>query len=104
MWKTVVNSGASSDVFKVSSVPVADIELNTGASREDITLGSPSGSVPINVNGGAGTANLHRPQRGAASGTPSGRAPHAALARTASHAIGTRTAQTTHYDSASARY
>src|SRR5260370_17607853 len=52
IWKIVVDSGASSDVFKLSSVPVADIALTTGASREAITLGAPSGSVPINVNGG----------------------------------------------------
>src|SRR4029077_17836527 len=57
MWKIVVDSGASSDSFNLSSVPVSDIQLNPGASREDITLGSPSGSVQITVNGGALTAN-----------------------------------------------
>src|SRR5260370_17363060 len=61
--KIVVYSRAPNDVFKLSTFPVATILLNTGASRENITLGSPSGSVPINVNGVAAAASAHPPQR-----------------------------------------
>src|SRR5258707_3233589 len=94
IWKIVVDSGASSDVFKLSSVPVADIELNTGASRQDITLGSPSGSVPINVNGGGPTPDGPPPQRGAAAGPPSGGPGNLTVRRRAGHAVGTQTAHT----------
>ncbi|HWO90803.1 MAG TPA: hypothetical protein VNP53_02445, partial [Methylomirabilota bacterium] len=104
IWKIVVDSGASSDVFKLSSVPLAEMELNTGASREDITLGSPSGSVPISVNGGAVTVNVHRPKGVAASVTVSGGAVNLTFDGRQSHAIGTATAQTSDYNSASDRY
>ncbi|MDQ2943225.1 MAG: hypothetical protein M3R21_06085, partial [Candidatus Dormibacteraeota bacterium] len=33
----------------------------TGSSREEITLGKPSGVVPISINGGALTVHIHRP-------------------------------------------
>jgi hypothetical protein len=103
-WKIVVDSGASSDSFNLSSVPVSDIQLNTGASREDITLGSPSGSVQITVNGGALTVNVHRPKGVAASVAVSGGAVSLTFDGRQSHAVGTVTAQTSDYNSASDRY
>src|SRR5712692_5317331 len=60
-WKIAVDSGAANDVFRLSTVHVEGIEVNTGASKEDITVGAPSGTVPITVNGGALTVNVHRP-------------------------------------------
>ena len=60
-WSIQVNSGAATDTFRLSEVKVGSIELNTGASREDITLGPPNGMVPISVNGGALTVRIHRP-------------------------------------------
>src|SRR5216683_282116 len=104
IWRIVVDSGASSDVFKLSSVPVADIELNTGASHEDITLGAPSGSVPITVDGGALAVNVHRPKGVATSVAVSGGAVTLTFDGRQSHAIGTVTAQTSDYDGASDRY
>ncbi|HWO44411.1 MAG TPA: hypothetical protein VNO87_02300, partial [Methylomirabilota bacterium] len=104
IWKIVVDSGASSDVFKLSSVPVAEMELNTGASHEDITLGAPSGSVPITVDGGALAVNVHRPKGVAASVAVSGGAVTLTFDGRQSHAIGTVTAQTSDYDGASDRY
>jgi hypothetical protein len=71
-WSINVNSGAATDTFKLSGVNVASIELNTGASREDITLGPPAGIVPITINGGALTVHLHRPSGVAASARVSG--------------------------------
>ena len=64
-WTIAGNSGAATDTFQLAHVNVRSIELNTGASREEITLGKPSGIVPITVNGGALTVHLHRP-----TGTP----------------------------------
>ena len=71
-WKLASNSGASTDTFKLGAVRVTSIEINTGASREDITLGPPAGTVPITIDGGALTVRLHRPSGAAASVVVSG--------------------------------
>jgi hypothetical protein len=59
-WTITSDGGASTETFNLASVPLKSMDINTGASREDITLGSPSGVVPITINGGALTVNLHR--------------------------------------------
>jgi Domain of unknown function (DUF5668) len=71
-WKLASNSGASTDTFRLGTVHVTSIEINTGASREDITLGPPAGTVPITIDGGALTVRLHRPSGAAASVVVSG--------------------------------
>jgi hypothetical protein len=48
------------------------MEINTGASREDITLGPASGTLPITINGGALTVHIHRPAGAGASVRVSG--------------------------------
>jgi len=103
-WKIAVNSGSSTDTFNLSSVHVAGIDMNTGASREDITVGAQSGTVPITVNGGALNVNVHRPQDAAASVTVSGGAVNLSFDGRQSHAVGTLTAQSSDYDSAASRY
>jgi cell wall-active antibiotic response 4TMS protein YvqF len=104
IWKIAVDSGASTDSFNLAHAPVAGIELHTGASREDITVGAPSGSVPITVDGGALTVNVHRPKGVAASVAVSGGAVNLTFDGRQSHAIGTVTAQTSDYNGASDRY
>jgi hypothetical protein len=103
-WKIAVNSGASNDTFKLTGVHVASIELNTGASHEDITLGSPSGAVPITINGGALTVILHRPSGVAASASVSGGAVNLSFDGRQAHAIGSLAAQTGDYNGATDRY
>jgi hypothetical protein len=103
-WKIAVDGGASSDSLKLSNVHVADIELNAGASHEDITVGFPAGSVPITVDGGALTVNVHRPKGVAASVAVSGGAVNLTFDGRQSHAVGTVTAQTSDYNRASDRY
>ncbi|HEV2028189.1 MAG TPA: DUF5668 domain-containing protein [Candidatus Dormibacteraeota bacterium] len=71
-WKLASNTGASTDTFKLGAVHVASIQVNTGASREDITLGPPAGIVPITIDGGALTVHLHRPSGAGASVMVSG--------------------------------
>jgi hypothetical protein len=71
-WTISVNSGAATDNFKLTDVRIGSIELNTGASREDITLGPPVGIVPITINGGAVTVHVHRPSGTEASAQVSG--------------------------------
>jgi hypothetical protein len=60
-WSFQINSGAATDTFKLTDTQVRSIEINSGASREDITLGPAKGMVPITINGGAVTARIHRP-------------------------------------------
>jgi hypothetical protein len=65
VWSLTENSGATTDTLSLAGARFSSITVNTGASRDDITLGEPSVTVPITVNGGALTVNVHRP-----SGTP----------------------------------
>jgi hypothetical protein len=60
-WKITENSGASTDTINAGGLHISSLTLNTGASRDEITLGAPSGIVPVTVNGGALTVHLHRP-------------------------------------------
>jgi hypothetical protein len=60
-WTITSNAGASTETYSLTAVHVSSMDINTGASREDITLGPPSGAVPITINGGALTVHLHRP-------------------------------------------
>src|SRR3989441_3741358 len=93
-WKIAVDGGASTDTFNLSGIHVTSIDINAGASREDITLGAPSGTVPITINGGAVTVNVHRPKGVAAVGAEAGGAGALALQGRGSHANGTPTAPT----------
>ncbi len=103
-WKIAVDGGASTDTFNLPNVHVTSIELNSGASHEDITLGTPSGTVPITVDGGATTVNVHRPKGVAVSASVSGGAASLTFDGRQSHAIGSLSNQTSDYDSASNRY
>lgn len=59
-WTISENTGASRDTLNLPQVAVSRIELNTGASQEDLTLGPPKGTVPVEINGGALTVRIHR--------------------------------------------
>jgi len=71
-WDLAVHSGASQDRYLLSTFQVGSVEIDTGASTEDIDLPYPSGTVPVRINGGALTVHLHRPTGTAASVTVSG--------------------------------
>ena len=103
-WKIGVDTGASSNTFTLSTVHVASIDLNTGASKDDISVGTPSGTVPITINGGALTVNVHRPAGVNASVSVSGGAASLSFDGRQSKAVGTLTAQTSEYDHANDRY
>src|SRR5260370_20172179 len=102
-WKIAVDSGSASDVLMLSTVHLESIDVNTGASKENITLGAPSGTVPITINGGALTVNVHRPPGAAASVSVSGGAASLSFDGRQSKAGGTLTAQTSDFDQASDR-
>ena len=60
-WQVTIHSGASADTYDLTKLDLESLEDDTGASREDISLGTPKGRVPVSINGGALTVNLHRP-------------------------------------------
>jgi len=60
-WSIEANSGAATVTMNLAQIHAKSISLNTGASRDEITLGPPTGIVPVEVNGGALTVRVHRP-------------------------------------------
>ena len=71
-WTIAVHSGAAEDTYDFTALQLTSLEDATGASREDISLGTPKGNVPVTINGGALTVNLHRPNTTAATVNVSG--------------------------------
>ncbi len=71
-WTIRSNGGAATETYRLAGVRVGSILISTGAGREDITLGRPSGIDTITINGGALTVHLHRPAGTAASVQVSG--------------------------------
>ena len=71
-WTIAVHSGAAEDTYDFTKLQLTSLEDDTGASREDISLGAPSGKVPVTINGGALTVHLHRPNDTAANVNVSG--------------------------------
>jgi hypothetical protein len=88
-WTITSNGGAVTETYNLAGVPLKSMEINTGASREDITLGKPSGVVPITINGGALTVHLHRRPGTGASVNVSGGAVSLDFDGHQNHAIGT---------------
>jgi hypothetical protein len=65
-WAIAVRSGAANNTYDFTKLQLTSLEEQTGASREDISLGAPKGNVPVSINGGALTVHLHRPNQTAA--------------------------------------
>jgi Domain of unknown function (DUF5668) len=103
-WSITLNSGAASDTFNLTSVTVGSIELNTGASREDISLGPPTGMVPISINGGAITVRVHRPKGTEVSVQVSGGAVSLTGDGKQAQGIGSKSWQSAGYDGTSDAY
>lgn len=99
-WTVTSNTGAVSETLNLGGARIASIVINTGASREDITLGHPSGIVPITVNGGALTVHMHRPSGIPASVTVSGGAVSLDADGRQTHAIGNLSFQTSDFGGA----
>jgi hypothetical protein len=103
-WNIQVDSGAATDTFKLSDVRVGSIELNTGASREDITLGPPHGVTSILIDGGALTVRIHRPAGTQVSAQVSGGAVNLTGDGHRTGAIGNAKWQTDGYDNSPNAY
>ena len=61
-WKITQNTGAATATYKLASANITAMEINTGASRDDITLGAPKGVVSVRINGGSLSVHIHRPK------------------------------------------
>jgi hypothetical protein len=88
-WTITTNSGASTGTYNLAAAHIGSLEINTGASHEEINLGRPSGIVPVTVNGGSVNIRLHRPAGTAALVRVSGGAVNLTFDGHENHAIGT---------------
>jgi hypothetical protein len=103
-WNISASSGSTNDTLKLSTVKVGSIKLSTGSSRTDITLGRPTGIVPISVDGGAITLHLHRPSQSEAFVHVSGGAVSLDADGRHLRGIGDESWQSTGYDGATDAY
>jgi NADH:ubiquinone oxidoreductase subunit K len=103
-WRITTNSGAATETLDLSLVDVRKMEIDTGASHDDITLGAPHGDVPISVSGGALTVNLHRPGSTDARVSVSGGAVNLNADNHHSSTFGDASWQSNGYDNATDRY
>lgn len=90
-WTIGLKSGAATATFNLARVQVSAMELDTGASQDDITLGPPTGYVAIIVNGGALTVHLRRPRGTAATVSVQGGAISLSADGQQMHGIGNET-------------
>lgn len=103
-WTISENTGASHDTINVTQLKVSRIEINTGASLEDLSLGPPSGVVPVEINGGALTVHMHRVSGTEASISVSGGAVSLNADGHNSHGIGDLHYESSGFSSASESY
>jgi hypothetical protein len=103
-WTITNKTGALDATFRLANVHVHSIEFNTAASRDDITLGAPSGIVPITVNGAALTVSIHRPGGTATSVAVSGAAVNLDADGRETHAIGSANWESPNFSGATDGY
>lgn len=103
-WTVTENSGAATDTIDFSHLHIGSLTLNTGASRDDITLGPVSGTVPVEINGSALTLHIHRPAGIATAISISGGPVNLNADGHSSRAVGDLSYQSAEFGAASDRY
>jgi cell wall-active antibiotic response 4TMS protein YvqF len=103
-WSVELNTGAATSTLDLSQVQLKSLSLNSGAARDEITLGTPSAIVPVEVDGGALTVNVHRPPGTEASIDVSGGAISLDADGRGLHGIGSQGYQTPGYSGSSFGY
>jgi hypothetical protein len=103
-WNVSADTGATNDTLNLSTIKLGSVKLNAGASRTDVTLGRPTGIVPISVEGGAITLHLHRPSGTEASVHVSGGAVSLDADGRQLHGIGDESWQSNGYTGAADAY
>jgi cell wall-active antibiotic response 4TMS protein YvqF len=71
-WSISINGGATQQTLDFSKLKLSRISVNGGAEQITMTLPVPTGSVPIEINGGAANVTIHRPAGAEASLTMTG--------------------------------
>ena len=61
-WDIEIRDGASRLTADLRGIELGSFEVSGGASRVEVALPSPSGTVPIRVLGGASNVAIHRPE------------------------------------------
>jgi hypothetical protein len=60
-WSITISGGATQQTLDLSNLKVSRLSINGGAQQITLILPSASGTVPIEVNGGAANVTIHRP-------------------------------------------
>lgn len=103
-WDVTCNTGAIRGDFDLSSTSVGEFVCRTGASRIDIALGRPKGTVPVRVEGGALTVNFVRPAGVAVRVQASGGAVQLHTDGSRQDGLGSRSWRSDGFDAATDRY
>ena len=103
-WAISLSGGASHATLALGTVKVSSLDVSGGANSIGITLGQPSGKVPVDISGGASSVTIHRPAGVAASITASGGANSVRLDDKHLAGFGDSSAQTSDFDAATNRY
>ncbi|MGA8113034.1 MAG: hypothetical protein WCA46_05175 [Actinocatenispora sp.] len=60
-WRVRLDGGATEETVDATGGRLRELDLGAGASRIDVTLPRPDGTVPVEMTGGAGTFAVHLP-------------------------------------------
>jgi hypothetical protein len=60
-WALEIRGGAAEMDLDLSSVSLSEMTMTGGASRVDLRLSRPVGTVPLRIRGGASRIGIHRP-------------------------------------------
>jgi len=103
-WDVSCSTGAIRGEFDFSSAKLAGFACRTGASSIDLSLGTPAGTVPIRVEGGALKVSITRPAGVALQVQASGGAVQLRADGARQDGLGPRSWKSEGYDAAAARY
>lgn len=103
-WDVSCTTGAIRGDFDLSAARLSGFVCRTGASTIDLGLATPTGTVPIRIEGGALRVSITRPAGVAVQVQASGGAVQLRADGTRQDGLGTRTWKSDGYDAAAARY
>ena len=105
LWGIEIRDGASGLTADLRGLRLRSFEASGGASRVELTLPRPSGTVPVRVLGGASKVAIHRPEGVAARLRVVGGSTNLAFDEECFGAVGGEVRlQSPHYEGASDRY
>jgi len=104
-WHIEVRGSTSRLTADLSKLRLGSLKLAGGASRIEVMLPRPSGTVPVRILGGASNVTIHRPEGAAARAHASGGATNLSFDEKHFGAIGSQVnLQSSDYDDSANRY